>query len=484
MGDFVIKDGVLVGYTGNDEYVEIPEGVIEIEKRRSNEGVFFKNTEIKAVSFPNSLKKIGAFAFKQCTALEKVIFHGAPEMDSYVFEECSALEKIEIPYGVTRIASSLFAGCSSLREVIIPDTVTSIDPFAFQNCSTLKRITIPLAVDAGSVKSLFNRGFDKLRIEEITVAEENPYVKIENGLLLSKDGAVVHKCVWEEFEELCIPEGVRIIEPSAFAYCKGKRLVIAKSVTEMTDAFGTVAGVDTIEFEEGFETLPPKALSCFVSNLLLPKSLKLIRADAFKGLRKLKVLKLYDTYQYEPPKPNKNDDEIFVFSTLPNDPAFDPVERIEVYNSADELLVAIGLPCGKEAKKDLEYAHLVLHDYITGWNCFTRTFGKTLDHSALEIQNGDGFWYGYKKPESQDRFVYAVLPFLHLIAENSAATYLEYAQKRKKKLLAKILEEEGVPTLDIMIKKGILTASNVNALRKQAVAENKDAILAYFDTCE
>ena len=107
-----------------------------------------------------------------------------------------------------------------------------------------------------------------------------------------------------------------------------------------------------------------------------------------------------------------------------------------------------------------------------------------MDHSALEIQNGDGFWYGYKKPESQDRFVYAVLPFLHLIAENSAATYLEYAQKRKKKLLAKILEEEGVPTLDIMIKKGILTASNVNALRKQAVAENKDAILAYFDTCE
>lgn len=56
----------------------------------------------------------------------------------------------------------------------------------------------------------------------------------------------------------------------------------------MTDAFGVVAGlalatVDTIEFEEGFEMLPSKALGCNVSNLILPKSLKLMALTQKKG---------------------------------------------------------------------------------------------------------------------------------------------------------------------------------------------------------
>lgn len=55
--DFVIKEGILVGYTGSDEYVEIPEGVIEIEERRGIESVFFKNEAIKTVSIPKSMKK-------------------------------------------------------------------------------------------------------------------------------------------------------------------------------------------------------------------------------------------------------------------------------------------------------------------------------------------------------------------------------------------------------------------------------------------
>ena len=476
MSDFVIQDGVLVGYTGTEEYVEIPEGVIEIEKRRSDEGVFFKNERVKAVSFPKSLKKIGAFAFKQCTALEKVVFQSAPEMDGFVFEGCSALQEIDMPCGITRIAFSLFDGCCSLRKVTIPDSVAEIEPFAFRNCSELKRIVIPDAVDANSIKRLFDRGLDKLRIEEISVSAENPYVRIENGLLLSKDGAIVHKCVLEEFDDIHIPESVRIIEPSAFAYCKGKRLVIAKSVTEMTDAFGAVAGVDTIEFEEGFEVLPARALSCFVSKLILPKSLKLIRSGAFKGLRKLKVLKLYDTYQYEPPKPYKTD-EIFVFSAFPNDPAFDPVERVEVYNTADELIVAIGLPCGKESKKDLEYAHVVLHDYITGWNCYTNSFEKALDHGALEVRNGNGFWYGFKKPESKDRFVFGILPRLHCVSKQSAAVYLEHAKKRKKQLLQMAVAKEAIDVLSAMKINGLLTDADDKTLQKLIYEQGKTALL-------
>ena len=480
MSNFIIKDGILVGYTGNDEYVEIPEGIVEIEERRGLEGVFFKNETIKTVSIPKSMKRIGAFAFRQCVSLETVIFHGAPEFDGYVFEDCHSLQEITIPYGVTKISSSLFAGCKNLRKVTIPDTVECIEGSAFKNCVALKEIFIPSLAKADSVKNLFQRGWDDLRIENLTIAEENPHVKVENGLLLSKDGTIVHKCVQEQFGDICIPEGVRIIEPSAFAYCKGEKLVIAKSVTEMSDMFGSDASVKMIAFEEGLEELPPKALSCAVSELFLPKSLKLIHRLAFKGLRKLKVLKLYDTFRYEPPQ--RGTDEIFVFSTLPDDLDFWPVEKIEIYNTDDQLLIAIGLPCNKEAKKDIHYIHTVLYHYITGWNPYRKMFETQLNSRSLEVMLGSGFWYGYNKPESRDRFVYGILPFLHLVSEESAAVYLDYAKKRRKQLVAKIIEEDAAKALEAMITNKLLTQTEIAGILEQAKAENKLAILSCAET--
>lgn len=480
MSDFVIKDGILVGYTGNDEHIEIPEGVVEIEERCGFEGVFFKNERIKTVSIPKSMKRIGAFAFQQCAALESVVFRGVPEFSGYAFENCYSLQEITIPHGVTKISFSLFAGCKNLRKVKLPDTVECIEGNAFENCVALKDIFIPPLIDAKCVKNLFKRGWDELRIENITIAKENPYVKVENGLLLSKDGTVVHKCVCEQFGDIRIPEGVRIIEPSAFAYCKGDNLVIAKSVTEMSDAFGAIASVNRIEFEEGFEELSTRALSCAVSELVLPKSLKLIHRLAFKGVRKLKVLKLYDTFGYEPPL--RGPDDTFVFSTLPDDLDFCPVVRIEIYNTEDQLLIAIGLPCNKESKRDLYYIHTVLHEYITGWVSYRSVFGPKLDPRNLEVRHGDGFWYGYNKPESQDRFVYGILPFLHLVSETSAAVYLDHAKKRKKKLLSKIIEEDAAAVLEAMITKELLTQSEIAAISEQAKIDNKQSILTYTES--
>lgn len=480
MSEFVIENGVLIGYTGNDEHIEIPEGVIEIEERRGNEGVFFKNERIKTVIIPKSMKKIGAFAFRQCTALETVIFRGAPEFSGYTFEGCSSLQEVTIPHRVTRISNSMFEGCKNLRKVTLPTTIERIDVYAFKNCIALKNIVIPPLVDAESVKSLFERGWDDLRIENITIADDNPNVKVANGLLLSKDGTIVHKCIRDQFGEIHIPEGVRIIEPSAFAYCKGEKLIIAKSVREMSNVFGAEASIKAIVFEEGFEELPTNALCCFVSELVLPKSLKMIRRYAFKGLRKLKVLKLYDTFQYEPPR--MGSDETFIFSPLPNDLDFGSVERIEVYNTEEQLSIAIGLPCNKETKSNIDYIHLVLYDYITGWDPWRKTFGTKLDHRALEVLCGNGFWYGYKKPESQDNFVYSILPFLHLVSEESAAVYLAHAKKRKKQLLAKTIEKDAPAVLEAMIRNDLLTQPDIAAVLGQAKAEQKQAVLAYTES--
>ena len=61
--DFDIVNGVLKGYSGRGEVVDIPDGVTYI-----GEKVFWNCCDIKRVIIPNTVKIIGLRAFKGCNA--------------------------------------------------------------------------------------------------------------------------------------------------------------------------------------------------------------------------------------------------------------------------------------------------------------------------------------------------------------------------------------------------------------------------------
>ena len=69
----------------------------------------------KKVIIPNSVKKIGEWAFSFC----------------------ESLEKITIPDSVTEIGNGAFYECKSLKEITIPDSVTKIGDDAFDGCEDL-----------------------------------------------------------------------------------------------------------------------------------------------------------------------------------------------------------------------------------------------------------------------------------------------------------------------------------------------------------
>lgn len=108
---FVIPKTVLI-YATTCKVIEIKAGA-------------FASSRLKNITIPNSIKAIGARAFKNSTELIN----------------------IEIPNSVTKIAENTFEGCSSLTSVIIPSSVTSIADYAFLGCSELKDIVIPKSVE-------------------------------------------------------------------------------------------------------------------------------------------------------------------------------------------------------------------------------------------------------------------------------------------------------------------------------------------------
>lgn len=160
---YYIKNGVLLGYYGEDEDLIIPEGVTQIHKL-----AFYKNKYLRSVFLPESLIGIGENAFTCCYNLEKVVI---PESVTYIepcaFSCCQKLsddngfevvksilyncyntdESITVPDSVTTIGRYAFsARRKTLKTVVIPEGVKIIEPFTFWRCGNLKKVTIPRSV--------------------------------------------------------------------------------------------------------------------------------------------------------------------------------------------------------------------------------------------------------------------------------------------------------------------------------------------------
>ena len=58
------------------------------------------------------------------------------------FALCESLTSVNIPHGITNIASHTFEACTSLKSIIIPNSVTSIGDQAFLDCSSLDTIYV------------------------------------------------------------------------------------------------------------------------------------------------------------------------------------------------------------------------------------------------------------------------------------------------------------------------------------------------------
>ena len=104
---------------------------------------FVRKTELKTVTIPNGVKKIGGSAFFKCNSLIRVaISDSVTSIDSCAFYGCSGLTSVTIGNGVTSIGDSAFYGCGSLTNVTIGNGVTYIENYAFKDCDSLTKMAM------------------------------------------------------------------------------------------------------------------------------------------------------------------------------------------------------------------------------------------------------------------------------------------------------------------------------------------------------
>lgn len=132
---YSIEGGVLKKYTGNDEIINIPEGVIAI-----GEDAFYGNLAAKEIIIPKTVKEIHARAFKG-TRFNSIVI---PDFVTVICDEAfaeSSLREITLPNSVVSIGEKAFAK-TLLNAIEIPESVNCIGENAFDSCSFLKEANL------------------------------------------------------------------------------------------------------------------------------------------------------------------------------------------------------------------------------------------------------------------------------------------------------------------------------------------------------
>ncbi|MBR5864267.1 MAG: leucine-rich repeat protein [Alistipes sp.] len=215
---------------------------------------------VGVITFDDSVTKIGANAFTNCTTLENIILsngesiitrsatttEGITSIDENAFSGCTSLTNITIPEGVATIGNNAFENCTSLSNISIPESVTSIGASAFSGCSALSEIPI-----SNSVTEINDFAF--------------------------------YRC--EELTSISLPEGIESIGEYAFWGCKALTSISLPNSLKYigNDAFSNCETLTSISIPEGIESIREYTFGgcSALTNISLPNSLKSIGDWAF-----------------------------------------------------------------------------------------------------------------------------------------------------------------------------------------------------------
>ncbi|MDR0910466.1 MAG: leucine-rich repeat domain-containing protein [Spirochaetaceae bacterium] len=189
-------------YTGKSEEVAIPEKingqnviVIGNSNKSQNRLPVFQN--IKKIGIPDTVISIWAVAFQGNNLTEVTL---PPNLDYLNGFNMNPISSITIPESVTKIGYYAFAGCQ-LTDIVIPKNVKTIEQRAFMQ-NKLTSLTIP-----ASVTKIENEAFINNQITEIT---------IEDGGTELSFGSNVFAGNPINLADIIIPDSIRKIKDDMF----------------------------------------------------------------------------------------------------------------------------------------------------------------------------------------------------------------------------------------------------------------------------
>lgn len=333
----------------------------------------FSFSKINPIILSDTVEKIESYAFYKSSIKSIVLKDWITDIDEYAFSDCQNLTEISFPFSLISIPTGILMNCTSLVSVKL-GKIEKIGSHAFYNCTSLSSIS-----SINTVSEIENSAFAMTNLKHfivpaslsqwnnilwgsktqtITVAQGNTNFVVENGILLSAFLDVIYFAPYNYSTAIQLHEGITEIADYTFAYNLMKFITLPKSLTHIgshafykcqnllridipkkvkvinTQAFKGCSKLKYVTFSDQIEEIYEESFAYCnsVKHLSFPKSLRLIKANAFKHCKKLSVIEILgnpDIYSsafrqcnsiscviWETATKNKAEDAGFIWDTL------------------------------------------------------------------------------------------------------------------------------------------------------------------------
>ena len=269
-GDYDSEIGVSPVSTYIFDKVIIMDGVTSI-----GDGTF-SSCDIYSISLPNSITKIGEYAFSNCGELNDIVIPDSVQSIGKWAFCMSGITNATIPEGVTTIEENTFSN-SSLTSIFIPDSVTSMSANVFNGTPYYNdesdwengllyidnhligvKDTVETCYIKDSTVTIADCALDYFRTKAFVVGENCKYFSADDrGALFDKNKTRLIKYPTSNpATSYIIPEGVLSVDEYAFYGSGVKSVVIADSVTDIGYAAFTVCmGLECVYFGSGLKKI-------------------------------------------------------------------------------------------------------------------------------------------------------------------------------------------------------------------------------------
>ncbi|QTH43677.1 leucine-rich repeat protein [Cohnella sp. LGH] len=242
-------------YNGNDEDVVIPAQLNGWDVIEISTGAF-QDKQLKSVTIPNTVERIGYAAFAGNQLTEIIIPSSVMEIGRLAFMG-NQLTHVELPSGITTIAEQAFRN-NQLTSVTIPDTVTEIGLMAFGE-NQLTAVELP-----SSLTTIGEQAFRDNRLASLILPDSLTEIGwaafrdnqlttlgISNSLTTINSNTFANNLL----TTVNIPSSITTIREDAFRGNQLSTLVIPDHVTEISTGAFSDNSLTEVTLSNGLTTI-------------------------------------------------------------------------------------------------------------------------------------------------------------------------------------------------------------------------------------